>query len=97
MSNRFNKYGVGSPQPASWASAAGFGRGAGGSALLQARELLPGGGVVRKDLDGLLAEVRAIRNGGGNGSIVGRNTFQRPRDEAIAMLSQIIDIYRGKD
>ena len=27
-----------------------------------------------------------IRDGGGNGSIIGRNTFQRPRDEALKML-----------
>ena len=54
-------------------------------------------GGEAKDLDGLLAEVRAIRDGGGTGSIVGRNTFQRPRGEAIAMLDRVIDIYRGKD
>ena len=32
----------------------------------------------------------------GFGSIIGRNSFQRPRDEAIAMLNQLIDIYKGK-
>ncbi|TDI63431.1 MAG: class I fructose-bisphosphate aldolase [Alphaproteobacteria bacterium] len=61
------------------------------------RRLVVFSGGEAKDLDGLLAEVRAIRDGGGTGSIIGRNTFQRPRDEAIAMLNQIIDIYRGKD
>jgi len=61
------------------------------------RRLVVFSGGEAKDLDGLLAEVRAIREGGGTGSIIGRNTFQRPRDEAIAMLNQIIDIYRGKD
>ena len=40
-------------------------------------------------------EVRAT-SGGGNGSIIGRNTFQRPRDEALAMLDAIIQIYQGK-
>jgi len=61
------------------------------------RRLVVFSGGEAKDLDGLLGEVRAIRDGGGTGSIVGRNTFQRPRDEAIAMLNRIIDIYRGKD
>jgi len=41
--------------------------------------------------------VRAIRDGGGNGSIIGRNTFQRPKDEALGMLGKIIKIYQGKD
>ena len=42
-------------------------------------------------------EVRAIRDGGGNGSIIGRNTFQRPREDALKMLDTIIKIYQGKD
>lgn len=53
-------------------------------------------GGEAKDLDGLYNEARAIRDGGGNGSIIGRNTFQRPRDEAIAMLDQMVKIYQGK-
>ncbi|MEE9290135.1 MAG: class I fructose-bisphosphate aldolase [Alphaproteobacteria bacterium] len=61
------------------------------------RRLVVFSGGEAKDIDGLLGEVRAIRDGGGTGSIVGRNTFQRPRGEAIAMLNRIIDIYRGKD
>jgi class I fructose-bisphosphate aldolase len=39
---------------------------------------------------------RAIRDGGGNGSIIGRNTFQRPREQALEMLGRIIEIYQGK-
>ena len=39
---------------------------------------------------------RAIRDGGGNGSIIGRNTFQRPRADALKMLDQIVRIYRGE-
>lgn len=50
-----------------------------------------GGGT--KDSDSLFDEVRAIRDGGGNGSIIGRNTFQRPREEALELLKNIIDIY----
>jgi fructose-bisphosphate aldolase, class I len=51
-------------------------------------------GGEAKDLDGLYAETRAIRDGGGNGSIIGRNTFQRPRDEAMKMLDQMIRIFK---
>ena len=40
---------------------------------------------------------KAIRDGGGNGSIIGRNTFQRPKEEALDMLGKIIKIYQGKD
>jgi class I fructose-bisphosphate aldolase len=49
-----------------------------------------------KGLDELYNEIRAIRDGGGNGSIIGRNTFQRPRAEALAMLDEIIRIYKGE-
>ena len=44
----------------------------------------------------LLDEIRGIRDGGGNGSIIGRNTFQRPRDEALKLLDNIIKIYKGE-
>jgi fructose-bisphosphate aldolase, class I len=53
-------------------------------------------GGEAKDLDGIYNEARAIRDGGGNGSIIGRNTFQRPRAEALKMLDMIIQIYRGE-
>ena len=41
-------------------------------------------------------EVRAIRDGGGFGSIIGRNSFQRPRAEALDFLGTIMSIYAGK-
>ncbi len=53
-------------------------------------------GGEAKDLEGLYNEVRGLRDGGANGSIIGRNTFQRPKAEALAMLAKIIDIYQGK-
>jgi len=40
--------------------------------------------------------VRSLRDGGASGSIIGRNTFQRPRAEALDLLGKIIDIYLGK-
>ncbi len=53
-------------------------------------------GGEAKGLDGLYEEVRGLRDGGANGSIIGRNTFQRPKAEALAMLAKIIEIYQGK-
>lgn len=41
-------------------------------------------------------EARAIREGGGFGSIIGRNSFQRPKADAVKFLRTIMDIYAGK-
>ena len=49
-----------------------------------------------KNTDALLDEIRQINLGGGNGSIIGRNTFQRPKDEAINLLKNIISIYKNE-
>jgi class I fructose-bisphosphate aldolase len=43
----------------------------------------------------LIEEVTAIKAGGGFGSIIGRNSFQRSKPEAIALLKKIMDIYAG--
>jgi class I fructose-bisphosphate aldolase len=51
-----------------------------------------GGGAVTDD-DKLLDEVRAIQAGGGFGSMIGRNTFQRGRGEALRLLAAMMDIY----
>ena len=56
------------------------------------RRIVVFSGGAAKDLDGIFDEARAIRDGGGNGSIIGRNTFQRPRAEALAMLPFDIDL-----
>ena len=40
-------------------------------------------------------DIRGIRDGGGFGSIIGRNSFQRPRDTAIKFLHTVMDIYSG--
>ena len=60
------------------------------------RRIVVFSGGEAKDLDGIFNEARALRDGGGNGSIIGRNTFQRPREEALAMLDSIVKIYQGK-
>jgi class I fructose-bisphosphate aldolase len=59
------------------------------------RRLVVFSGGALKDDAALEAEARTIVAGGGSGSIVGRNSFQRPRDEAIAMLERLAGIYTG--
>ncbi|MFM9152894.1 MAG: class I fructose-bisphosphate aldolase, partial [Methylocystis sp.] len=51
------------------------------------------GGPTISDENELLDEIRAIHAGGGFGSIIGRNSFQRQRKDALSMLGKIMDIY----
>ena len=53
------------------------------------------GGAAVSDDDTLLDEIRAIHAGGGFGSIIGRNSFQRTRPQALKMLGDVMDIYAG--
>lgn len=41
-------------------------------------------------------DIRGIYEGGGFGSIIGRNSFQRPRKDAIEFLQNVMDIYLGQ-
>jgi len=43
----------------------------------------------------VFTEARAIRDGGGFGSIIGRNSFQRKREDALKFLNTIMGIYEG--
>jgi class I fructose-bisphosphate aldolase len=52
-------------------------------------------GGEAKSLDDIYEECRQIKAGGGFGSIIGRNSFQRPKREALEMLGRIIEIYRS--
>ena len=52
------------------------------------------GGPAESD-DKILAEVRGIRDGGGFGSIIGRNSFQRKKADALKLLDSIMTIYSG--
>lgn len=52
------------------------------------------GGGTKGEAD-VYDDARAIMAGGGQGSIIGRNVFQRPRDEALKMLDQLVEIYKG--
>ncbi len=60
------------------------------------RRLVVFSGGAAKGEESVYDDARAIRDGGGNGSIIGRNSFQRPRDEALKLLSTLVDIYKGK-
>ncbi len=51
-------------------------------------------GGAAKNTAELLEEVRGIRDGGGNGSIIGRNSFQRSREDALKLLDEVMSIYR---
>jgi class I fructose-bisphosphate aldolase len=57
------------------------------------RRLVVFSGGSHKSDDEIFREARAILAGGGSGSIIGRNSFQRSRDGAVKMLKQLADIY----
>jgi class I fructose-bisphosphate aldolase len=50
-------------------------------------------GGAAKGREAVLEEIRAIAEGGGFGSIVGRNSFQRAKTDAIELLHEIMAIY----
>jgi class I fructose-bisphosphate aldolase len=54
------------------------------------------GGAAKEDDNAVLEEIRAIRDGGGFGTIIGRNSFQRRRSDAIDLLTRIMKIYAGE-
>jgi fructose-bisphosphate aldolase, class I len=66
-------------------------------ACFNGRRIVVFSGGEAKDTASVLDEARAIRDGGGNGSIIGRNSFQRPRDEALKLLDGLINIYLNRD
>ena len=53
-------------------------------------------GGSSKNKESLLGEIKELYLGGASGSIIGRNSFQRPYNEALDLLKQITDIYKGK-
>ena len=65
-------------------------------ACFAGRRMVVFSGGAAKGADAVYQDARDILAGGGNGSIIGRNTFQRPRDEALAMLDKIVAIYKGE-
>jgi len=64
------------------------------SAFNGRRIVIFSGGATAAD-DQVFNEARAIRDGGGFGSIIGRNSFQRSREDAVKFLGTIMGIYEG--
>ena len=59
------------------------------------RIVIVSGGAKSEDKN-VFEEARAIREGGGFGSIIGRNSFQRPKADAVKFLQTIMGIYAGE-
>lgn len=60
------------------------------------RRLVVFSGGAAKGTDAVYDEIRQLRDGGANGSIIGRNSFQRSREDALDLLANVIKIYQGK-
>ena len=61
----------------------------------QGRRLVVFSGGDTKNVRDVVQDARDIHAGGGHGSIIGRNCFQRPRHEALALLEQLTNIYQA--
>jgi class I fructose-bisphosphate aldolase len=51
-------------------------------------------GGEAKGSEEILKEIQGIKDGGGFGSIMGRNAFQRPKAEALKLLADVMKIYQ---
>jgi class I fructose-bisphosphate aldolase len=63
------------------------------SAFAGKRVVIFSGGEA-KGTDEVLAEVKEIAKGGAFGSIMGRNAFQRPKQDALKLLADVMQIYK---
>jgi class I fructose-bisphosphate aldolase len=52
-------------------------------------------GGPAKGREEVIEEIKQINKGGGFGSIIGRNSFQRPRKEALDFLDEVLAVYSG--
>jgi class I fructose-bisphosphate aldolase len=52
-------------------------------------------GGAAKGTAEVLEEVKGIHAGGGFGSIMGRNSFQRPKAEGVKLLQDVMDIFKA--
>jgi class I fructose-bisphosphate aldolase len=66
------------------------------SAFAGRRIVIFSGGATNETAEALFDEDRAIRDGGGFGSIIGRNSFQRAKPRALEFLSTVMKIYSGE-
>ena len=59
------------------------------------RRMVVFSGGAAKGADAVFDDAKAIKKGGGNGSIIGRNSFQRKKKDGLEMLGKIMDIYKS--
>ena len=62
-------------------------------ACFNGRRIVIFSGGAAKGTEAVMEEIRGIHAGGGFGSIIGRNSFQRPHDDGVKLLQDIMDIY----
>lgn len=60
------------------------------------RRIVVFSGGAAKDSESVIEDARAIQKGGGHGCIIGRNSFQRPREDSLALLSNLMSALQGK-
>ena len=58
------------------------------------RRIIIFSGGASKGTDEVMDEIKGIASGGGFGSIMGRNAFQRPHGEAVGLLQNVMGVYR---
>jgi fructose-bisphosphate aldolase, class I len=64
-------------------------------AAFNGRRIVIFSGGAAKGTEDVLEEIRQIAKGGGDGSIMGRNAFQRPHAEAVELLQKAMAIFKG--
>ena len=64
-------------------------------ACFDGKRLVVFSGGKNTDAGYILEQVQAIKSGNGDGSIIGRNSFQRPKTEALSLLNRVAEIYKG--
>ncbi|MFQ5645783.1 MAG: class I fructose-bisphosphate aldolase [bacterium] len=65
------------------------------SAFNGRRIVIFSGGPAKGSVEEVYQEIRELHKGGAFGSIIGRNSFQRQHDDAVAMLGKVMSIYKG--
>lgn len=61
---------------------------------MNGRRMVVFSGGSTKGENAVFDDAKAIHEGGGNGSIIGRNSFQRQKADGLSLLSKVIDIYK---
>lgn len=65
-------------------------------AAFEGRRIVIFSGGAKGDDERVYNEARSIRDGGGFGSIIGRNSFQRTKPAALKFLQMVMKIYKGE-